>query len=288
MAGVTLAGHVAHGQPLDTALTQAAISAVPLPQEVKNAVSQASALSLDVAHGKPVDQAALGQLANISRVIPIGNVADIAKQAAGDKANAVLSSIQGAVSDTFIGHALQNAPKSVKDAVQTGMAVGHAGIVQAQRANQLLNVIPGKLQQSGIELAKSNPLFQEGRRMVDSVKGFDLASGLGSQSSKLFDITTLRNSLNGPDKAAFDTAMSLRIGAVAHPPPKGLSDHTAKAGYFITQGLQGQRPQNKVSIIQRVVKLPSARVGATLAVQHISDNRKGFWAWLKKVLGLSK
>jgi hypothetical protein len=260
MTGVTMAGQIAHGDKPENVLASGVIQSLPVDGNVKSAMQEASSLGLDIAHGKPVDKALLSRVDHVAQFLPL----DPKLKNEVSQAVKLGHDTVGAISKGDIGRVLGTA-------LDTGIA------------DKL--VIPNKMVESGIQLAKAMPVVTEARKLVaaQSLRGFDLASGLLGQHSHLFDVVHLRQALSPQDKLGFDMASSLRVGLVAHPPPKGLSP-TAHAGHAMTMGMQGMKvAANKQIIMIAIKKSPSAAIGAAQAVKQIATVREN---WLIRFLGI--
>lgn len=141
VAGVDAAGKVAHGEPLDKALTAGAISALPLPAAAQSALHEAADLSIALAHGQPVDRALLDRVHGVVGLLPID--AEVKEQIQGAaKAGRSLvagqplgktigAALHSAVADTLLGHAMQGQPAHVANALKAGIATGAAVVHQA-------------------------------------------------------------------------------------------------------------------------------------------------------------
>lgn len=291
MGGVTLAGSLANGQPIDKALADAAISAAPVDNATKAAMQKATQISIDLAHGKPLDRTLLAHAAEAARFLPIDDklkaqLTEAAKTGKAlvpgtDQAKALAHIMHASVASSLVKTSSKTLPKHTQTALRTGLTLGTAMTKQQRRAHQLTSVVPNKLIQSGIELAKANPTIGEARKLAGKgVRGFDLGTGLASQSAELFDITHLRDTLKGADKMGFDMALAARTGMVTNPPVKGLSP-AAAAGHALTMGMQGHDSGNKQSIMAAIQTNPSAKTGAATAIKHIAVAREG---WVRKVM----
>lgn len=294
VAGVSTVGNIATGQPLDKALTDGAIQGLPIGNDVKGALTDATAITTELAQGRPLDKAVLARITNVSNRLPDGNpLKDTIKtatsvtkkiansgQPSGDRLKTpegvMATALQSGIADTLVSMGAAKLPKDVKDSIKSGIAVGTGLVAQSKRAEQLTQRIPGKLAESGIQLAKADPLFGEARRIAATqggTKGFDIANGLLQHRAKTFDVATVRNALTDPrDKMGFDMATATRIGAVANPIPKGMSP-AAAAGNAMTKGLQSYIPTRNAAIMKAIQTVPSAAVGAKEAVKDIAKKR---------------
>lgn len=298
MAGVAATGNIVAGKPIDKAVTDAVVKTLPIPDAAKKAMVEASAISLDLAHGKKVDTVLLSRMNNIMAALPATNpLRDTLKNAittvqktGGKNAEALLhTALNSGIADSLVSMGAKPLPANVQQSIKTGIALG-TGIIAQNATRKGLAEITGKLTQSGIELAKTSPLFAEARKMAvanGTTKGFDLATGLLQNQIGTFELATARNSLDAKQKLGFDMATSLRIGAVTNPKPANVTP-AAQAGQAITLGMQSYVPERKAVIMETVGKNPSAAAGATAAIKQVVAARESWIAKLLKALGIRK
>jgi hypothetical protein len=298
LAGTNMAGQLAHGAPVDTALSQGVIAGLPVDSKVKAALTEASAISVSLVHGAKIDKTLLGHVDSIAQYLPVPAATQAQLRSAAqtgkslaqglDPAKALSSALQTGVADSLLSLGSAKLPSDVRKAMQSGMALGSAALQQVRRGQQLVGVIPGKLTESGIQWAKTMPAVTEARKLVgQGTKGFDMAAGLGSHASSMFDLLHLRNSLNGVDRMGFDMAMSLRVGLVCHPPVPKLTP-AAHAGFALAFGMQGHAEESKVLIMKAIQVSPSASVGASEAVKVVAVERESWLYRIFRALGLVK
>lgn len=297
VAGVAIIGGIAHGNPLDKAVSDAAIQALPLSDPVKKAMKEASTLSLDLAHGKKVDAAFTARINAVASVLPVTNPLhdsikvglDTTRKAQGKNEDIMLAALQSGLADTLVSMGAQPLPADAQKAVKAGIGVGSGVVYQAHRQIHITKA-SGKLTESGIQLSKTSPLFAEARKLAaakNATKGFDHATGLLQQRVGIGDIAHVRNNLSATDKLGFDMAAAVRVGAVAHPKPPTLSP-AAHAGSAITLGMQSYVPERKAAIMTTVQANPSAAVGATVAVKAVATSRESFIVKILRLFGLRK
>lgn len=286
MAGIATMGAVVEGKPLDKALTDAAIANLPVSNQVKQAMTEATALTLDLTSGKPLDRTLLARIDNVANMLPAGNplketiktgISSTKKLAEGASPEKVMATaLQSGLGDSLVSMGATKLPTDVQKAIKSGVALGTGVIVQAKKTIQLTQKVPNKLVESGIQLAKAHPLFGAARKIAATqggTRGFDLAAGLTQHQAKVFDIATARNSLPAAvDKLGFDLACATRIGAVTNPKPDTKSAE-AHAGHAITMGMQGYLPNRKQVLMATVERIPPAAAGATAAVKEVARLR---------------
>src|SRR3989304_1268953 len=73
MAGVSMAGGIPRGKPIDKALKNEAIKGLPVSDSIKRTMTEATALSLDLAHGKRLDYAVTTRITNVIKALPPSN-----------------------------------------------------------------------------------------------------------------------------------------------------------------------------------------------------------------------
>lgn len=297
VAGVAIIGGIAHGNPLDKAVSDAAIQALPLSDPVKKAMKEASTLSLDLAHGKKIDAALTARFSAIASVLPATNPLhdsiktglDTTRKVHGKNEDIMLAALQSGLADTLVSMGAQPLPADAQKAVKAGVGLGSGVVYQAHRQTHI-TLATGKLTESGIQLSKTSPLFAEARKLAaakNATKGFDVATGLLQQQVGVGDIAHARNGLDVTQKIGFDIACSVRVGAVANPKPPTLSP-AAHAGNAIALGMQSYVPERKAAIMATVQTSPSATVGATVAVKAVATSREPFIIRILRALGFRK
>jgi hypothetical protein len=298
VAGVAVMGNIAAGKPLDKTLTDGAILALPISGPAKKAMTDASALSLDLAKGKRIDAALTSRINAIASALPPSNPLhdtiktglDAARKAGTGKGEQVmLAALQSGIGDSLVSMGAQTLPADVQKGIKAGVGLGSGVVFQAQRANQIPK-ITGKLRESGIQLAKSSPMFTAARKLATAkgaTEGFDIGSGLLEQQIGTFDLGAVRNSLDANQKLGFDMAAAARVGAVTNPKPPTLSP-AAHAGNAITLGMQSYEPDKKAVIMQTIQSDPSATVGAKVAITTVAAKREHWLRRVIKALGLRK
>jgi hypothetical protein len=284
MAGISTVGGIIKGQPLDKTITDGAIGALPIDNKIKSVMTDATAVTLDLANGKKFDTALLSRVNNIANQLPAGNPLketiasgiQTAKDAGKNTEQVMFATMQSGLADTLVSMGATNLPSDAQKAIKSGIALGSGVINQSLREDQLTKVT-GKFAESGIQQVKTTPMFEEARKVAAAkggTKGFDIATGLLYQQAKVFDISKVRNALTNPaDKMGFDVACATRIGAVANGKPPNISP-AAYAGHVITKGMQGYVPDRKQAIMEVVSTIPSTAVGATLAIKQIAAKRE--------------
>lgn len=297
MGGITIAGSIASGKSIDKAVTDGVIKALPVSDQIKRTMTEATALSLDLAHGKRLDVALTSRLQGVVKMLPANNpLADnvknalaVAQKAGGKNTPELLhAALNSGLSDVLMSAGAKTLPANVQKTLKSGIALGQGVFAQGKRKDAIGRAT-GKLIQSSVELAKTSPLFREGRKIASkagpqAAKGFDVGTGLLTQQAKLYDISVVRNNMKPQEKKGFDMAVALRIGAVSSPKPPNVTP-AAHAGFAITTGMQSYVPQRKAEIMKTVAKNPSAATGATVAIKQVAAERKTWLIRLLEALG---
>lgn len=288
VAGIATMGAVVKGVPLDKALTDGAIAALPVSQSIKGAMTDATAITLELSRGAKLDRTLLARIDRLSSLLPTGHALketlqtgiSRAKQLTGSELpeKTVFAALQSGIGDSLVSMGAAHLPKEAQKAIKSGVALGTGVVTQARKAVQITQRVPGKLVESGVQLAKAHPLFGAARKIAASqggTRGFDLASGLTQHQANVFDVTTARNSLSSAvDKLGFDLACATRVGAVSNPKPPTRSPE-AHAGYAITKGMQGYTAGKKQVLMANIERVAPAAAGATAAVKEVADARSG-------------
>jgi len=296
IAGIAITGQIAKGKPIDKALTDGAISALPVSDSAKRAMTEASSLSLELAHGANVITAAQhARITAITAALPPTNPLhnnitiglDLMKKHPEKSQSIMQASLHSGLGDTLVSMGAQHLPPEVQKGIKSGNALGSAIVYQEHRGIALSKVT-GNLVESGIQQSKHHPVFNEARKLAvtkNSTHGFDYANGLLQHKVGMFDVITTRNSLNQTQQHGFDLAASTRIGTVANPKPLTLSP-AGHAGYAISLGMRSHSPNEKVAMMRTIQQNPSATVGATLAVKEVGvDN---WFVRLLRALGVRR
>ena len=294
IAGIAITGQIAKGRPIDKALTDGAISALPVSDSTKRAMTEASSLSLELAHGGNVISAAQhARIAAITTALPStnplhNNIAiglDLMQKHPEKSQSIMQAALHSGLGDTLVSMGAQHLPPEVQKGIKSGNALG-SGIVYQEHKKTALGKVTGNLVESGIQQSKNHPVFGESRKLAatrNSTHGFDYTNGLLQHKVGMFDVITTRNSLDTNQQHGFDLAAATRIGTVANPKPLLLSP-TAHAGYAISLGMRSHTPELKAGMMQTIQQNPSATVGATLAVKELGvDN---WFVRLLRALGL--
>jgi hypothetical protein len=295
VAGIAITGGIAKGNPLDKTLSDAAVTALPISDDAKRSMTEASTLTLELAHSGTISVTQSARIAACTAGLPptnplrdnIETSLTLIQRNPKNAVNIMIPALHSGLADTLISMGADQCPQNVKNAIKSGTALGSAVIYQEHRAAGLVRV-KGKLIESGIQQAKHHPLFQEARKLAatkNATHGFDHANGLLQHQVGLFDVTTARNSHDPIQRHGFDIASSARIGAVAHPQPPLISS-ASHAGYAIAHGMRSHNPERKVALMQTIQQNPSASVGATLAVKEAAVDNDSLWTRILRFFGI--
>lgn len=227
-------------------IDQVALSALPIPDEQKHALTDALEVTKKIANGE--------------------NVTNIAKDEAG-KALAL---------------ATRGFPIDVQKALKVGAAIGHAQSLQETVSHQAPSVAD-KLAIQGTTLVNGDPVLLAASKIVPiGIRGFRIGAALMRTHASAYAIDAIRKTLRADDLKAFDIALSVHIGRVTNPP---VSTHEAtKAGYYATLGMRGASEAQKVGMLHAVMADPLAKVGVTHALVKVETAKKSFWARVKEFI----
>lgn len=296
IAGIAITGQIAKGKAIDKALTDGAISMLPVSDTVKRAMTEASSLSLELAHGANVMTAAQSaRVAAITAVLPPSNplhnnitVSLSLMQKHPEKSRDIMqSALHSGLGDTLISVGAQPLPPEVQKGIKSGNALG-AAIIYQKHKKTALPKITGNLIESGIQQSKNHPVFEEARKLAatkNSTHGFDYANGLLQHQVGMYDVMTARDNLEPSQQHGFDLAAATRIGTVANPMPRMVSP-AAHAGYAISLGFRSHTPNEKMNMMRTIQQNPSAAVGATIAVNQVTADN--WFVRLLRAIGLHK
>lgn len=300
MAGIATTGSIVKGQPLDKALTDGAIRGLPIPEQTKKAMTEATSLTLDLAHGKKLDRVLMNRIDGVVGMLPANSplrenllsgtksVRELGQSKDAEKV--MMTALQSGVGDQLIGLGASKLSPQARNGLKTGIAMGTGIVHQSRTATQLTQAAPRKLAEAGIQTAKASPVYGEARKIAASKggsKGFDLATGVLSHQAGIFHVATARNLLKVPaDKMGFDMAMATRIGTVTHPKPRNIPSPAAHAGHAMTLGMQTYVPERKVAMMKTLQSNPGAAAGATAAIKEVAASRQGIIERILKALHL--
>lgn len=300
MAGIATTGSIVKGQPLDKALTDGAIRGLPIPDQTKKAMTEATSLTLDLAHGKKLDRVLMNRIDGVVGMLPPNsplrenllsgtqNVRQLGQSKDAEKV--MMTALQSGVGDQLISLGAAKLSPKARNGLKTGIAMGTGIVHQSRTKTQLTQAAPRKLAEAGIQTAKASPVYGEARKIAASKggsKGFDLATGVLSHQAGIFHVSTARNLLTTPsDKMGFDMAMATRIGTVTHPKPRNIPSPAAHAGHAMTLGMQTYVPERKVAMMKTLQSNPSAAAGATAAIKEVAASREGIIPRILKALHL--
>jgi hypothetical protein len=198
-AGLTLA----QGRPLDEALVEAAIGAIPGGALAKSMAK----IAVAAASGKPLSDIAVSAL-------PIPPAAQEGLKAGLRVASDVAQGKR--VDKSLLAEAnrqIDRLPPQIRKAAQIGVAIGQGKKLQDIAAQQLPSIIAvgGPLARAGEKIALQSPILRQARGLVAKGQhGFDIAQGLIARSSvPLHEFHRVRNALHGAARKGFDNAIAL-------------------------------------------------------------------------------
>jgi hypothetical protein len=275
---------LAAGEKLSDALMDAVAAAIPGGAIAKVAFDMAKAGVKMAQSGKKVTWEEIAG-AGINVVGDLVDLPPLAKNAMVGALDTAGQLARGVKPDIAIGDGAADVlstyiPKAATAAIKVGIAVTHAAFLQKTQEPQLTHpTFQNKLMAVGQAVQKSDSTVMAARQNVpaESKRGFDMGVGLMRHQVDKFQFQTVRQSLPLADQHGFDHAVSLHIGRVGNPPPTSISSTRGQAAYFTTMGMQGAEPLTKQAIMSNIVNSPVAKIGAGVAVDHITDTRTGIW-----------
>ena len=277
-AAIGAAVALSKGRPITAALLEAAKGAMP-----GGPVAQA-AFSTAVAgiQGKPIDQIALAAL-------PID---DTQKKLLGTVINGAKDLAAGKRIDEVALHAaMDQLPPDVHKAVQVGVALAQGQKLQKVAADGVISAVP-QLAALGEHRAMVNETMKAGAKVLahnpDLTKGFHIGLGFLQHKVNPTALLTLRSHLTPNQKKGFDIAASAHVGQQALPLTNNIPPGQ-RFGYYVTQGMHGNKPKNNSEMMKVIANHPEARKGAIAAAKHITaTNKPSLWIRILVKLHLHK
>lgn len=276
----------------------AALGAVAeIPAQARAAIVAGVSMIKDVATGVPVQTAALKEGVKLAGAELKSGVSSIA----GDRFGAERPQ-DYQVADALINRGLKLTKltaaqqATVKNAMKVSIALSHGKASQAKIAGQLKAPSSStKLSAVGLQVERADPTVSVTGKVAASAapgvttpgrNGYLLGMGLVQHKCGIFDIGTLRSTLQGPDLKGFDMALSLHTGrSLARPSHYKQLDPRAQIGFLVTKGMMLAPPDNKAALMKTVASAPQARDGAVAAVKQVAHLRDSWFARLLHKLG---
>ena len=253
-----------------------ALGVLPISEEAKKAVILGLGVAKDLASGKRVD-ATLVDLAYSQLPSQARKAINVARGKGGNLAELVAD------------ESLKLVPVAQRKALIVGLAVGHAKVLQQATKKAAASLqTQGALAKMGELVAKTNPVIAASAKIVPAGKS-GYAIGIGALAHKDVSprfLLALRKNVHGADRKAFDIAVATHVGMAGSKAPSSLKTVQQRAGYYVTRGMMGAAPHQKVAMMTEVVKQPELKRGAGLAIVQIADARGSFWYTVKVFLGL--
>ncbi len=202
-------------------VTDVLLSAVPIPDEAKTAIKAGMNIASDLAAGKPLDEALLAEGYNqlpAEGKLAVDTARKLAKGDIAGAASGVVSAEGKNVAAVFVDQASAMLPDSARQALNTGMAFGHATNLQAITSGTLTSAeFLTKMADNGRAIADSVVVNARSFVPPAAQHAFDIGMGMMGHSISQHEFTTVRNALNDAEKKGFDTAAALQIGRVTTP-----------------------------------------------------------------------
>jgi hypothetical protein len=271
------------GMPIDEALIAAVKGAIPGGPLAQAAFSITAA----AVQGKNIIEAGLSEAAAQLHLPP-------------EAASALNVAAKAAQGENIGTAALEEARKYLpagpaQQAFDIGVSIGQGKKLQDVLVKQVVSFGSSQLNtiaDIGSQAVDKIPAFKAAQQLVDNNPdaqlGYKLGIGLLSNTGFNSQVTAaIRAKLNPPQTKGFDQAMATHVGAVIGPPPPVALSTTAKAAYYVTQGMVGGTPKVNATIMQSIVtNAPQAREGAAVAVVQISNARTSNASFITYLLHL--
>lgn len=254
---------IMQGQRVD----KAALSAIPLPPEQKNALGDALTVINDAANKKKVSPEVLQSLV---KSVP-GGMAAIEKYA---KENDIPVPVAAAEK------VLKSLPPDLRNAAKVGASLGHAKTLQKMAAHAAVQSIP-HLEKMGAGLM--TPELKEVARLAGGPTGVQIGAALMAHSGVSPSvISRVRKNLGSSvDRKGFDMALASHIGKVTAPNRAGSPAQLA--GYYVTRGMGDASRKQRNGMLKSIMKSTDARKGAVVASSEMQS--EGVWPKILKYFG---
>lgn len=297
---LTCATSLMQGKTIDRALAAGVADALPVGQQAKSAIVQCVDIAHNIAQGQRVDRVLLAHVDKLSTLLPIDAKYQRGISAGLDVGVAVAQKkkvdkvlqmrLAHAVVDIGMNEGKKHFPKSAVNALQIGMSVTHARMIQDVAKSQIVTSVTKKLQTVGQGVIRDDSVV---RATYESVvkqghTGFQVGAAAMRYRMNVNQLMTTRNGLSEEDRGGFDLACSLHVGRVANPPSDSLSDVHAQVGYFVTHGVQGGYPSQKQAQVEACLDDPTVAVGVKTAMNKIAIARSSWWTRLLIALGIKE
>ena len=253
-----------------------ALHALPIPDAAKEVVASSINITKALASGKRVDKIVLDEA--YKQLPSEGRFAVDAVRTKG-----------GSVAKAIADQGLKLVPPQSRKALQVGMAVGNARVIQgvtklALRSPDLHN----SLATAGKRAIMNNPVLASAQKLAPkSSHGFVAGIGLMARTAITpRQIIGFRKTLSPIDRKGFDLALSTHIGVTTRKPPAKLNSPMALAGYYATAGSQGATLRQKEHIVSSVMRNPKSRIGVKVAINQTLNARLSLWGKIKKYIGV--
>jgi hypothetical protein len=269
---------VATGKPIE----QIALSALPLPDTAKQAVSVGLTITRKLASGERVDKVALETA--IAQLPP-----DAQKAANAAVKVAKGQNVADVVANVALEQGLKAVPQNIKTdvnkALQTGVAMGAAQTIQ-KTVGQAVKApaVQGGLAAAGMAVAKLSPVATAARQLAGpaGAKGFDIGLGLMQHKITPLDFHAVRDTLTAEAKKGFDMAVSQHIGHVTKKAPPG--NVHAQAAFLMTHGMKGAALTQTTGMLKTMVSHPEAAKGVQLAAKQVGPAKPADEGWFHRLL----
>jgi hypothetical protein len=298
--GFQCCAEIIQGKPLDRALVDGLATGLPIPPEAKKAMGDITDMANAIAKGEPVTKALLIEVDKVAAYLPVSGAI---KQGITGGLDAATGLVQGkpigqvlaitithTVTDIFLDTGKAHLPIPACNAINISIASKQGSYKQQLVTPQLQGPVTHKLMNQGQGIVKTDPVSAAAYSTVPAANqhGFQVGLALMRTQASVHELLTIRQGLSPADQVGFDMAVSLHAARVANPPPKDVGDIKAAAGFYMVKGMQGGLANQKQAQMAIIAQHPIARLGATVAVNHIVAARTSWWNQLLTWLGFKE
>lgn len=164
-------------------------------------------------------------------------------------------------------------------ALATKLAIEHPELIP------IYGQVAAKAKSIGMSIIHGNNVLSAAQSLLPpgARDGFEIGAGLMTDAGLTSEkILQARSKLTGLQRLGFDSAISTQSGMATARAPASLSAQ-AKAGYYITQGMQGSTNAMKRGMLKQISRNAQARIGVEHAAKEIAS--KSLWIHIKEYFG---
>jgi hypothetical protein len=258
---------LAEGRPIDQALKDALLSAVP------GGIVSRTALALGDAalQGRPLDGLVNALPLSPSERAALAEGLKAAKDIASGKP---VAQAVAARAEALVKAGLAELPPDARKALQIGMAIGQGQFLQAAGAAGVST--PQALATLESEGRKVATPAVEALRAQASRRGVDVGLGIMRRSGVTpAMLGAVRGKLSSADAHGFDLALAAKIGQATAPLPPPHLSAAGKASYYATAGMRTAGAAQKTQAVLTLSKATDAKAGMLAAATHLEHEKHG-------------